>query len=98
MKKKYAFIIMGNYDTKKDLAEFESEDMLTRISTVRDMDEAKDLVVSMKSEGFGAIETCGAFSEKDIDELIDLLDGEVGIARVIAGKNQAELMAEFFGN
>lgn len=96
MKKKYGFIIMGDYDVDKDRARFESKDLITEIVTVRNMEEAKLRLASMRREGFGAIETCGAFSEEDLEVLKEVLGGEVGIARVVATRDQGQLLKDFF--
>lgn len=94
--KKYAFILMGDYDTKKDTAVFEKEDMKTYIMTVKSFKQAEDLVRKLKDDGFGAIETCGAFSIEEINKLKLILNGEVGIARVVADKDQEMLISNFF--
>lgn len=95
MKKKYAMVIMGDYK-KDDQVKFESEDMITYIRTVRDFDEMKDLSLELYKDGVEAIETCGAFTEENIDDLMELTDNKIGIARVIALGKQKELMDDFF--
>lgn len=40
--KKYAMMVLGDYDTKHDTAEFVHGEMLTRFVTVRDFEEARE--------------------------------------------------------
>lgn len=96
--KKYAFLLMGNYDTEKDIATFKSENMTTYICTVKNFEEAKEKILELKEIGIGAIETCGAFSEDNINELAKILNNTTGIARVVATEDQGELLGKFFGD
>ena len=41
--KKYAMMVLGDYDTKHDTAEFVHGEMLTRFVTVRDFEEAREM-------------------------------------------------------
>lgn len=97
MKKKFAMILMGNYK-KEDEAKFESENVITYIKTVNNFEEMKKLVLELYNDGVGAIETCGAFSEENINELMDLTNNEIGIARVVSVGKQKELMDKFFSS
>ena len=58
--KKYAFVLMGNYDPARDKAEFTHGESLTRICTVRSFAQAEQTVEALWKEGFGAVEVCGA--------------------------------------
>lgn len=96
--KKYAFILMGNYNTDKDKVKFGSKDMITYIYTVKNFEQAKELVKTLKNEKIGAVETCGAFSKENIEQLSEILGEQAGIARVIATPEERELLSNFFND
>ncbi len=95
MKKKFAMVLMGNYQEGDEIS-FESERMITYIKTVKNFEEMKKLTLELYKDGVGAIETCGAFTEEHIDELMELTDNKIGIARVVSVGKQKELMDAFF--
>ena len=53
--KKYAMMVLGDYDTERDTAEFVHGGMLTRFVTVRDIDEAKETAKKLLAVGFGCL-------------------------------------------
>ena len=48
--KKYAFVLMGNYDPARDKAEFTHGESLTRICTVRSFAQAEQTVEALWKE------------------------------------------------
>jgi hypothetical protein len=95
--KKYAFILLGeNYIPDKHNACFEAEDMDTYIFTVRSFQEAREKVLKLEKEGFGAIELCGAFGEQRAQELVELTKGKIAIGYVTHDKSLDEVFAKFF--
>lgn len=99
MKKKFAFLLMGaHYDPARHQADFETENRLTSIRTVRDYPEAQAVIRTLFENGYGAIELCGAFGEEKAQELIRMTQGKVAIGFVTHFPEQDALFAAFFGN
>lgn len=97
MKKKFAFILMGeDYVPMNHQACFETEKMITYIYTVQNFQQAKEKVLTLKQQGFGAIELCGAFGREHALELIELTDKEMVIGYVVDEPEQKEMAKEFF--
>ena len=98
MVKKYAFMIMGGeYDPAVHQARFATDRGETHIRTVRDFAGAKTMAVSLRDEGVGAIELCGAFTPENARELVDITGGDVAVGYVIHDPAQDGLFAKFFG-
>ena len=98
MKKKYAFILMGDaYDPEKHRAVFDTPAGTSIIQTVRNFDEAKSMVLNMKNDGVGAIELCGAFNAAMAGELVAVTDNEVAIGHVVHDPALDDLFLRFFG-
>ena len=96
--KKFAFLLMGaHYDPTADRAVFETARGLTAIRTVRSLDEAAALAVSLADEGYGAIELCGAFGEAGARRLIEATGGRVAVGYVVHLPEQDALFDAFFG-
>ena len=94
--KKYAFIFMGkSYIPEKHQAEFDTG-VKTCIYTVRNKQEAREKVIELKNNGYGAIELCGAFGRDFALELIRLTNGKVAIGYCVNEPEQDELFDEFF--
>ena len=94
--KKYAMMVMGNYDTAKDTAEFIHGDMLTRFVTVRDMEEAKETAKRLLDEGFGFLELCGAFGKENARMLAEETGGRMAIGYCVNDPDMDQTIAEFF--
>ena len=95
--KKYAMMVMGDYDTKKDTAEFVHGGMLTRFVTVRDMEEARQKARELLKEGFGFLELCGAFGRENARLLIRETGGRMGVGYCVNDPDMDGKIAEFFG-
>ena len=95
--KKFAFLLMGDYDPIMHQAMFETDSKTTCIFTVRNYEQAKAKVLGLKQEGFGAIELCGAFGPERARELFELLGGTVAVGYVTHDPAQDELFRNFFG-
>lgn len=95
--KKFAFLLMGDYDPIMHQAMFETASKTTCIFTVRDFEQAKNKVLELKEEGFGALELCGAFGPERAKELFELLGGTVSVGYVTHDPAQDALFAAFFG-
>ena len=98
MKKKFAFLLMGNhYEPEHHQACFETEKQLTYIFTVKDFEAAKEKVGELAKQGFGAVELCGAFGEEKTRELIALTEGRIAMGFVTHFPEQDPLFMDFFG-
>jgi len=96
--KKFAYILMGAYNNPKlHSAELNTKFVNISICAVRNFDEAKEKVISLWQEGYGAIELCGAFGRKLALELISLTNNEIAIGYVVNEPEQNEVVAKFFG-
>lgn len=99
MKKKFAFLLMGNhYNPDEHKACFETENQITYIFTVRNLQEAYEKVSILVKEGIGAIELCGAFKEENAKEMIELTNNKIAIGYVIHREEQDNLFEKFFEN
>ena len=65
--KKYAMMVLGDYDTKHDTAEFVHGEMLTRFVTVRDFEEARETAKKLLAEG-GRMAIGYCVSDPDMEE------------------------------
>ena len=96
--KKYAFVLMGNYDPARDKAEFTHGESLTRICTVRSFAQAEQTVEALWKEGFGAVEVCGAFGPDRARRLAELTQHQVAIGYVTHDPALDGLSSAFFGD
>jgi hypothetical protein len=85
-----------NFVPEKHTAEFDTA-TITCICTVRNAQEAREKVLELKDNGFGAIELCGAFSRDFALELIALTNGETAIGYSVHEPEQDGLFERFFG-
>ena len=85
-----------NFISEKHIAEFDTGGK-TCIYTVRNAQEAREIVLRLKRDGFGAIELCGAFGRDFALELIALTQGEIAIGYSVHEPEQNELFDQFFG-
>lgn len=95
--KKYAMMVLGDYDTEHDTAEFVHGGMLTRFVTVRDIDEAKETAKKLLVEGFGCLEMCGAFGKENARMLAAETGGRMAIGYCVSDPDMEEKLTEFFG-
>lgn len=99
MKKKFAFLLMGShYNPEEHKACFETEKQISYIFTVKSFDEACDKLSFLESEGVGAIELCGAFSEENAQKMIELTHNKIAIGYVTHKSEQDNLFSNFFSN
>jgi len=95
--RKYAFILLGkNYIPDEHNACFSGKSMDTYIFTVRSFQEAREKVLQLEKEGFGAIELCGAFGEQRARELVELTKRKIAIGYVTHDKSLDEVFDKFF--
>ena len=93
---KYAFILMGSYDSKKDRASF--NDGKTYFFGVSSLEEAVELAKKLVfEEGVSAIEVCGAFQEEGAKTILEAVDGRVPVGYVVNFPFQEELIKKVYG-
>ncbi len=98
MKKRYAFVLMGqHYNPKEHRCDFDMPTGTTSLRTVRSMDEAKQTVLELQQAGYGAIELCGAFGRDAANEFTALTGGTIAIGYVVHEPELDPLFAAFFG-
>lgn len=98
MKKKFAFILMGeHYTPEEHQVCFETGKQLTYIYTVNCFEEAEKLVVRLAEEGFGAIELCGAFGPERTRKLDEMTGRRLAIGYVVHDPELDERFSLFFG-
>jgi len=95
--KKFAYILMDT-DTEPTIhtAEFSTIFVDISIYTVRNFHEAKEKVINLWQEGYGAIELCGAFGRNLALELISLTNNEVAIGYVVNEPEQNDVHEIFW--
>ena len=97
MKKKFAFLLMGpHYSPEIHHTAFETEKQITCIFTVRDFEQAKQKVLELAADGFGAIELCGAFGPQTAKEYAALTGNTIAIGYVVHDPAMDGLFADFF--
>lgn len=94
--KKYAMMIMGNYEPETDTLEIVRGGMLTRFVTVRSMEEAVTTARKLHEEGFGCLELCGAFGEEGARRLIRETGGEMAVGYCVSAPDMDQKIQEFF--
>lgn len=97
MKKKFAYILMGNhYNPDEHKAVFETDNQITYIFTVKNLKEAIIKAKKLKEEKIGIIELCGAFGEEGANRIIEATDNEIGIGYVVNKEEQEPIFSSFF--
>jgi len=99
LKKKFAFILMGNHYTPEvHKAVFETENQVTYICTIKSFNEMEEKIKYLMGEGVGAIELCGAFGKEKADEVVKMTDNKVAVGYIIHDPSLDPLFKKFFGN
>ena len=94
--KKYAMMIMGNYEPETDTLEITRGGMLTRYVTVRSMEEAVTTARKLCEEGFGCLELCGAFGKEGARRMIQETNGEMAVGYCVNDPDMDQKIQEFF--
>ncbi len=97
MKKKLAFMIMGNqYNPDVHNACFETETDITYICTAQNFEEAYKKINELYQDGLQVLELCGAFGEDRAKEIRTLTNNEVAVGRVENFADQMHIIGDFF--
>ncbi len=92
---KFAFLIMGHYDSKKDIAAIDGGD--AQIIGVADIDEACAMAQKLYENGVECVELCGAFEETGAKKIIDATGGKLAVGYVVHLPEQDALFERLFG-
>ena len=92
---KYAFLVMGSYDSTADRAEIQNG--ATRIIGVSSVEEACEIARTLQAEGVACIELCGAFGEEGARRVIDATGGTLAVGYVVHFPGQDGLFKAVFG-
>ena len=93
---KFAFILMGNFDSKKDRSVFAGSE--THTIGVSSVAEACEVAKELATQGFGCIELCGAFCEEGARAVIEATDHKIPVGFVVHLPEQDELFRKAFPN
>ena len=93
---KFAFIIMGDFDPRKDRAAF--PDGTAQIIGVSDLKEACAVAKELSESGTDCIELCGAFNEDGAKKVIAATENKVPVGFVTHLPEQNPLFDAVFGN
>lgn len=77
---RFAFIIMGDFDSKKDFSSIHNS--MAQIIGVKNLDEAVEVAVKLQKDGVDCIELCGAFGETGAKRIIDVTNNTIPIGYV----------------
>ena len=91
---KYAFLVMGSYDSRTDRAEIQNG--ATRIIGVCSVEEACEIARTLQAEGVACIELCGAFGPEGARRIIEATGGKLPIGYVVHFPEQDDLFAAAF--
>ena len=92
---KFAFIIMGGFDSAADRAEIHGG--AAQIRGVSSVKEACAAAAELKAQGVGCIELCGAFGEEGARAVIAATGNSIPVGYVCHLPEQDELFARAFG-
>ncbi len=92
---KFAFIIMGEFDAARDMAEIHGgKACLMGVSTI---EEACTAAKQLLDKGVGCIELCGAFGPSGAKKVIEATGNSIPVGYVAHLPEQEELYARTFG-
>ena len=91
---KFAFLIMGNYNSQKDRGEINGGQ--ARIIGVTSISEAAEIAARLEEEGVGCIELCGAFGEEGARAVIEATKNRIPVGYVTHLPKQEEVYRKAF--
>lgn len=91
---KFAFLIMGNFDSKLDRAVI--HDGKARIIGVADIEDAAQAAAELYKNGIDCIELCGAFGEEGARKIIAATNNEIPVGYVTHLPEQDEVYKKAF--
>ncbi len=91
---KFAFLIMGNFDSKTDRALIHNG--TAQIVGVANIYEASEVARELYGEGIDCIELCGAFGVDGAKEIIKATENKIPVGYITHLPEQDELYKKFF--
>lgn len=96
-KKKCAMVIMNElFNPSTDFARIDTEKVENHIMTVQNPQQAIELARSLKEQGFGAIEVCGAFGEELARQMYQATDCMIPVGYVVTPADQIKQAIAFW--
>ena len=96
--KKFAYMALGSrVGSERKTVEFDGGSKI-EICRVRDLNYAREMLLQLMNDDFGAIELCGAFNREFILEMIELTQNKVCLGYSVHEPVQDELFERFFSN
>ena len=93
---KYAFLVMGDYDCRRDRAEIRNGS--TRIVGVSSVEEACETARALQAEGVACIELCGAFGPDGARQVIEATGNRIPVGYVTHLPEQEAVYRAAFPN
>ena len=93
---KFAFMIMGDFDTDQDSAVIHEGS--ARIVGVASVEEACAEAKNLLEEGIGCIELCGAFGPEGAKQVIRATEGKIPVGYITHLPEQDGLYRTVFGS
>ncbi|MCI9569596.1 MAG: hypothetical protein HFG14_06825 [Lachnospiraceae bacterium] len=91
---KFAFLIMGNFDSKTDRAVI--HDGKARIIGVANIEDAAQTAAELYENGIDCIELCGAFGEEGARKIIAATNNEIPVGYVTHLPEQDDIYKKAF--
>lgn len=93
--KKYAMLLMNpHFDVQK--IRLDADGIEHHLICVRSFEEAMQIVITLKEEGFGAIELCGAFGEEFAYQLFEACDKQIPVGYITYPQHQETMINQFW--
>ncbi len=92
---KFAFLVMGNYDPKRDRASLSGSN--TWMVGVSSIEEACREAAALAEQGVSCIELCGAFGETGAKAVIEATGQKLPVGYVVHFPEQDALFDAVFG-
>lgn len=93
---KFAFIIMGPFDSEKDRARIRSGQ--AQLIGVSNIEEARSVAKELLAQSVDCIELCGAFGPEGAKEIIDATENKIPVGYVTHLSCQDSLFEKVFGS
>lgn len=91
---KFAFLIMGDFDSEKDQASIHGGN--ARMIGVSNIQDACENARRLQQEGFGCIELCGAFGPEGARQVIEATENRIPVGYVTHLPEQDEIYRAAF--
>lgn len=93
---KFAFIIMGDFDSVKDRAEIHGG--AAQIVGVADIETAAKAARELQAQGVNCIELCGAFGKEGAKAIIEATGNKIPVGYITHLPEQDNVYSRFFAD